>query len=118
MHMIYSENMTILRNKIWTCPFSGVRNSFPPKYAEHISERPPPEMLYPTVDYILPVQSAGVVAPPSFLFVVDTCLFEEELDTLKDSLQQVGPLKIEKSLTFVFPSVSSVPLSRDFNFLL
>lgn len=77
------------RTKSWTCPFSGTRNAFPAKYADHISERPPPEMLYPTVDYILPTQTSGYVAPPSFVFVIDTCLFDEELDTLKDSLQQI-----------------------------
>lgn len=81
---------SFFRSKTWTCPFSGTRNPFPPKYAENVSERPPPEILYPTVDYILPAHSAGIVAPPSFLFVVDTCLFEEELESLKDSLQQVG----------------------------
>ncbi|XP_055389012.1 LOW QUALITY PROTEIN: uncharacterized protein LOC129618233 [Condylostylus longicornis] len=78
------------RNKTWICPFSGIRNPFPPKYAEHIAdERLPPELVFPTVDYILPAHSGGIVPAPSFLFVVDTCLFEEELDTLKDSLQQV-----------------------------
>ncbi|XP_053990610.1 uncharacterized protein LOC128882855 [Hylaeus volcanicus] len=76
------------RVKSWTCPFSGTRNNFPPKYADHISERPPPEMLYPTVDYILPLQISGHISPPSFVFLIDTCLYQEELDTLKDTLQQ------------------------------
>jgi protein transport protein SEC23 len=75
--------------KSWTCPFSGTRNNFPPKYADHISERPPPEMLYPTVDYILPLQISGHISPPSFVFLIDTCLYQEELETLKDTLQQV-----------------------------
>lgn len=76
------------RSKAWVCPFSGARTPFPPKYAEHVAKSAPPEMMYTSVDYLLPPQVCGYVAPPSFLFVVDTCLFEEELETLKDSLQQ------------------------------
>ncbi|EAA21944.1 protein transport protein sec23 [Plasmodium yoelii yoelii] len=27
------------RNKTWTCPFSNIKNPFPPHYAQHISEK-------------------------------------------------------------------------------
>eukprot|EP00820_Chromera_velia_P026327 Cvel_10288.t1-p1 / transcript=Cvel_10288.t1 / gene=Cvel_10288 / organism=Chromera_velia_CCMP2878 / gene_product=Protein transport protein SEC23, putative / transcript_product=Protein transport protein SEC23, putative / location=Cvel_scaffold617:73357-76732(+) / protein_length=303 / sequence_SO=supercontig / SO=protein_coding / is_pseudo=false len=78
------------RHKTWTDPFSGQRNTFPPHYAEHISEQSlPAELMYPTLEYILPQHAGGVVSPPIFLFCVDTCIIEEELEQLKDSLQQV-----------------------------
>jgi len=78
------------QSKTWTCPFSGTRNRFPAHYAEHMSEQNLPAELLPrftTVEYELPGRDSG---PPVFLFVVDTCFKEkEELDELKDSLQQV-----------------------------
>ena len=76
--------------KTWTCPFTGARNQFPAHYASHISEQNLPAELLPqftTVEYELPGRDFG---PPVFLFVVDTCFKDkEELDELKDSLQQV-----------------------------
>jgi protein transport protein SEC23 len=54
------------------------RNHFPPAYAECISETNLPAELikqYTTVEYELNAQK---VPPPVFVFVVDTCLEEEE----------------------------------------
>ncbi|EPR59669.1 Sec23/Sec24 trunk domain-containing protein [Toxoplasma gondii RUB] len=87
------------RSKQWTCPFSLQRNAFPNHYAMHISEQNlPAELLYPTIEYILPqpmpaANAPGVSAgeslpPPLFFLVVDTCVIEEELDQLRDSLMQ------------------------------
>lgn len=82
------------RAKLWTCPFSGTRNPFPPHYAENITETNLPAELIPqftTVEYTLPsIPNAGA---PVFLFVIDTCgsnnaTYKEELAELADSIQQ------------------------------
>lgn len=76
-------------SKLWTCPFCMQRNHFPPHYAENISETNLPYELIPqftTVEYELTTPPHG---PPAFVFCVDTCVSEDELDELKDSLQQV-----------------------------
>lgn len=39
-----------------------------------------------------------IAGPPAFVFLVDTCLREEELDQLKDSLQQTLNLLPEDTL--------------------
>ena len=75
--------------KLWCCPFCFTRNHFPPHYAENITETNLPAELIPqftTLEYQLPGKLAG---PPAFLFVVDACVPDDELDALKDSLQQV-----------------------------
>lgn len=76
------------RSKVWTDPFSGQRNALPQLYSTHLTETNLcAELMTPNVEYALPnVPSCG---PPTYLFVVDVSLFEEELDSLKDSLQQV-----------------------------
>lgn len=56
--------------------------------ASKTKKKLPAELLYPTVEYIL---SQQILPPPVFMLVVDSCLVEEELETLKDSLQQVSP---------------------------
>ncbi|KNG77098.1 hypothetical protein PFMG_03245 [Plasmodium falciparum IGH-CR14] len=76
------------RNKTWTCPFSNIKNPFPLHYAEHISEKNlPADVMYSNIEYIQP-SNVGDIPPPTFLFVIDTCLLEEELEQLKDSIQQ------------------------------
>lgn len=87
------------RTKLWTCPFCLTRNNFPPHYAENIGETNLPAELIPqfsTVEYEL--QSTAPTGPPVFLFVVDTCVDEEEMDELKDSLQQTLNLIPENAL--------------------
>lgn len=86
------------RSKLWACPFCTTRNHFPPHYAENISETNLPAELIPqftTVEYEL--QSIPV-GPPVFLFVVDTCIDEQELIHLRDSLQQTLNLLPEDAL--------------------
>lgn len=86
------------RTKLWTCPFCTMRNHFPPHYAENISETSLPAELIPqftTVEYQL--QNA-FMGPPTFLFVVDTCIDEDELSHLKDALQQTLNLLPQDSL--------------------
>mmetsp|Transcript_3147 Transcript_3147/g.4293 ORF Transcript_3147/g.4293 Transcript_3147/m.4293 type:complete len:766 (-) Transcript_3147:258-2555(-) len=87
------------RTKLWTCPFCLTRNHFPPHYAENIGETNLPAELIPqfsTVEYEL--QSTAPTGPPVFLFVVDTCVDEEEMDELKDSLQQTLNIIPENAL--------------------
>eukprot|EP00600_Ochromonadales_sp_CCMP1393_P000030 CAMPEP_0174978780 /NCGR_PEP_ID=MMETSP0004_2-20121128/14403_1 /TAXON_ID=420556 /ORGANISM="Ochromonas sp., Strain CCMP1393" /LENGTH=736 /DNA_ID=CAMNT_0016230209 /DNA_START=232 /DNA_END=2442 /DNA_ORIENTATION=+ len=86
------------RTKLWTCPFCTTRNHFPPHYAENISESSLPAELisqYTTVEYELQSQPVG---PPVFVFVVDTCIDEDELVHLRDALQQTLNLLPEDAL--------------------
>ncbi|XP_076311704.1 transport protein Sec23 isoform X1 [Tachypleus tridentatus] len=74
------------RAKLWVCNFCFQRNQFPPQYAA-ISEHHQPAELIPqfsTIEYTI---SRATCLPPIFLFVVDTCVDDEELTALKESLQ-------------------------------
>ncbi|CAM9860463.1 unnamed protein product, partial [Choristocarpus tenellus] len=85
-------------SKLWTCPFCMQRNHFPPHYAENISETNLPYELIPqftTVEYELTTPPTG---PPAFVFVVDTCVGDDELEWLADSLQQTLNLLPEEAL--------------------
>ncbi|KAJ1728250.1 GTPase-activating protein S23 [Coemansia biformis] len=74
-----------VRGKLWICPFCLQRNQFPPHYKDISAHNLPPELLprFTTIEYELPRRSP---VPPVFMFVVDTCLEEDELKGLKDSL--------------------------------
>ncbi|PVU86250.1 hypothetical protein BB560_003752 [Smittium megazygosporum] len=74
-----------VRGKIWICPFCLQRNSFPAHYKEISAHNLPPELQpnYTTIEYTL---SRPVTTPPVFLFVVDTCLYEDDLKALKETL--------------------------------
>ncbi|KAK1294638.1 Protein transport protein Sec24-like [Acorus calamus] len=85
--------------KIWICPFCFQRNHFPTHYAS-ISEDSLPAELFPqytTVEYESGPPASNSV-PPVFLFVVDTCVIEEELAFLKSALAQAIELLPESSL--------------------
>jgi protein transport protein SEC23 len=87
--LLCSPSAVDYRAKTWTCPFCLGRNMFPPHYAENISPESSPAELVPqftTVEYQLQTTMPG--APPIFLFVVDTCVDEEELEKLGDALLQ------------------------------
>jgi protein transport protein SEC23 len=92
--------------KIWICPLCFSRNHFPPHYAA-ISESNVPAELFPqcsTVEYI--VGGAGVPGvggapappPPVFLFVIDTCVIEEELEYVKMAMRKAVALLPEHAL--------------------
>lgn len=75
------------RAKLWVCNFCFQRNAFPPQYAAITEQCQPAELAaqFTTVEYtITRVQCSPLV----FLFVVDTCMDDEELDALKESLQK------------------------------
>lgn len=75
-------------SKVWICPFCMGRNHFPPHY-QGIAENNLPAELYPnytTIEYTLPRTVAP--HPPVYLFVVDTCVSEDELSACKLSILQ------------------------------
>ena len=74
-----------IRGKLWICPFCLTRNTFPPHYKDISNTNLPAELLpkYTTIEYTL---SRPAPIPPIFLFVVDTCLDEEDLKALRDAL--------------------------------
>nr|CAB3481249.1 unnamed protein product [Digitaria exilis] len=85
--------------KIWVCPFCFQRNHFPQHYST-ISENNLPAELFPqftTIEYVS-TNEMGPVAPPVFLFVVDTCMIEEEIGYLKSALAQAIELLPDQSL--------------------
>ncbi|BAT96971.1 Protein transport protein [Vigna angularis] len=87
--------------KIWICPFCFQRNHFPPHYASISDESLPAELFpqYTTVEYNSDASSAASPAvPPVFLFVVDTCVIEEEIGFLRSALAQAVELLPENSL--------------------
>uniref|UniRef100_A0A674C6A0 Protein transport protein SEC23 n=1 Tax=Salmo trutta TaxID=8032 RepID=A0A674C6A0_SALTR len=74
------------RAKIWACNFCFQRNPFPPSYAGISDVNQPAELMpqFSTIEYIV---QRGPSNPLIFLYVVDTCLEEEDLQALKESLQ-------------------------------
>lgn len=74
------------RAKLWVCNFCFQRNPFPPQYAAISEQHQPAELIpgFSTIEYTI---TRAPCLPPVFLFVVDTCMDEEELEALKDSLQ-------------------------------
>ncbi|KNA14356.1 hypothetical protein SOVF_108180 [Spinacia oleracea] len=84
--------------KIWICPFCFQRNHFPPHYAG-VSEQNVPAELYPqytTIAYSTSPnpgdphgpQSGVPSVPPVYLFVLDTCMIEEEMGFVKSALRR------------------------------
>ncbi|CAH1107638.1 unnamed protein product [Psylliodes chrysocephalus] len=74
------------RAKLWVCNFCFQRNPFPPQYAAISEQHQPAELMpmFSTIEYTI---TRAQCLPPIFLYVVDTCMDEEELGSLKDSLQ-------------------------------
>ncbi|CAN0898590.1 Protein transport protein SEC23 [Linum grandiflorum] len=100
--------------KIWICPFCFQRNHFPPHYGM-ISDTNLPAELYPqytTVDYTLPNPSlnpqmssfdpSAAPSPPTpspvFLFVLDTCMIEEEFGFVRSALKRAIGLLPDNAL--------------------
>eukprot|EP01112_Ceratiomyxa_fruticulosa_P020007 TRINITY_DN668_c0_g5_i1.p1 TRINITY_DN668_c0_g5~~TRINITY_DN668_c0_g5_i1.p1 ORF type:complete len:758 (-),score=112.40 TRINITY_DN668_c0_g5_i1:65-2338(-) len=75
-----------LRGRLWACPFCFQRNQFPPHYSDISETSLPAELLrpYTTIEYALPAR--GPIIPPIYLYVIDVCLINEELQALKDSI--------------------------------
>lgn len=92
-------SMVDFNSKLWLCPFCFHRNHFPQQYST-VSPTNLPTELYPqyaTVEYVATAET-GPVSPPVFLFVVDTCIIEEEIGYLKSALAQAVELLPDHSL--------------------
>ncbi|XKL66528.1 hypothetical protein PGB90_009948 [Kerria lacca] len=74
------------RAKLWVCNFCYQRNAFPPQYSAISEQHQPAELIpaFSTIEYTI---MRSQCLPPIFLLVIDTCLDDEELGALKDSLQ-------------------------------
>lgn len=88
--------------QMWECVMCGNRNPFPHSFSHVSSDNLPCELQadFPTIEYMAP-QDPNY--SPSILFVVDTCLIEEELTGLCSSIQQVIsdiPEEIKDSMYF------------------
>ncbi|VAI18391.1 unnamed protein product [Triticum turgidum subsp. durum] len=85
--------------KIWLCTFCFQRNQFPQHYSSISENNLPPELFpqYTTIEYISTAET-GPVMPPVFIFVVDTCIIEEEIGYLKSALAQATELLPDNSL--------------------
>lgn len=74
-----------MRANIWLCPFCQSRNQLPVHYSQITQDNVPLELQQEssTMEYILtkPVQQ-----PPIFLFVIDLCQDEDNLQALKETL--------------------------------
>mgnify|MGYP000862435623 FL=1 len=73
-------------SKNWTCVFCSTRNIFPKEYANQISEKNLPAELFrecSTMEYVLSTQPRPA---PAFLFLIDLCVSNEELQAIKDSM--------------------------------
>ncbi|XP_073275145.1 protein transport protein SEC23 E-like [Primulina huaijiensis] len=91
---------------IWICPFCFQRNHFPQQYSS-ISQTNMPAELYPnfpSIEYLIPnYQNLPNFNPsPIYLFVLDTCMLEEELDFAKSALKRaIGVLPDNALVGFV-----------------
>lgn len=69
---------------MWVCNFCFNRNHFPPQYSTISETCQPAEVQFTTLDYT--ILRAPVQLAPVFLYVIDTCIDEEELNALKTSI--------------------------------
>ncbi|XP_023514321.1 protein transport protein SEC23 isoform X1 [Cucurbita pepo subsp. pepo] len=85
--------------KIWICPFCFQRNHFPPHYASISDDNLPAELFpqYTTIEYESSGETVSSV-PSVFMFVLDTCVIEEEIAFLKSALSQAVDLLPDNSL--------------------
>lgn len=71
------------RGKMWVCPFCYRTNALPANYADISESNLPAELIpqFTTIEYNLPRPS---LPPPVFLFVLDACARDDELQTAKE----------------------------------
>lgn len=81
----------------WFCPFCGYRNALPTHYQGITADNMPLE-LQPASSTIEYITSRPVPLPPVFLYVVDLCQDDENLQALKDSLVESLTLLPENAL--------------------
>lgn len=110
-------------NKLWMCPFCMQRNEFPASYASISQESRPAEIMpqYTTMEYVLD----ATPKPPTFVFVIDTCNFEDEVDALKDAIiqnlmllpanAQVGLIAYDRNVQVYEVGYEACPKAHTFN---
>ena len=100
---MYFLSQIDIRGKLWICPFCLSRNAFPPHYKDISNTNLPAELLpkYTTIEYTF---ARPAPVPPIFLFVVDTCLDEDDLKALRDaivvSLSLIPPYALVGLITY------------------
>lgn len=72
------------QQKGWICNFCNQRNQFPQQYQHIVNPQHIRELIRNTIDYVQLNQPNS--HPPVFLFVVDSCVDEEEFTALKTSI--------------------------------
>ncbi|CAI9730808.1 transport Sec23A-like isoform X1 [Octopus vulgaris] len=74
------------RAKLWSCNFCYQRNQFPQQYSAISEQHQPAEIIpqFSTVEYII---ARATCHPPVYLIVLDTCMEDEDLQAVKESLQ-------------------------------
>lgn len=75
-------------SKVWICPFCHSRNHFPAHY-QGISDQNLPAELYPnycSIEYTIP--RTVPPHPPAYVFLIDTCVSEDELSGCKAAILQ------------------------------
>jgi protein transport protein SEC23 len=70
--------------KGWICNFCNQRNQFPQRYQHIVDLQNIREFYRNTVDYVQSNQR--LPHPPVFLFIIDSCVDEEEFTALKSSI--------------------------------
>lgn len=87
---------------MWVCNFCFNRNHFPPQYSTISETCQPAEVQFTTLDYT--ISRAPVQLAPVFLYVIDTCVDEEEFNSLKsailESLTLLPPNALVGLITF------------------
>ncbi|XP_024962323.1 protein transport protein SEC23-like [Cynara cardunculus var. scolymus] len=77
--------------KIWICSFCLHRNHFPHHYQSITEDNLPAELFpqYTTIEYELQNEKpTSLITSQVFLFVVDTCIIEEEIGFLRSGLSR------------------------------
>ena len=104
------------RAKLWVCNFCFNRNTFPPQYAAISEQNQPAELIpqFSTLEYT--VRQAHQL-PPVYLYVVDTCMGdEEELGALKESLQMSLSLLPPNAMIGLITYGTMIQVSPSLNF--
>ncbi|XP_011045698.1 PREDICTED: protein transport protein SEC23-like [Populus euphratica] len=90
--------------KIWICPFCYQRNHFPPHYSMISETNLPAELYtqYTTIEYTLGDKNHNPVgeidAKSAFVFVLDTCMIEEEFEYVKSEVKRAIGLLPENAM--------------------
>ncbi|KAJ6424320.1 hypothetical protein OIU84_025165 [Salix udensis] len=90
--------------KIWICPFCYQRNHFPPHYSMISETNLPAELYsqYTTIEYTLGDKNHNAAGEfdvkSAFVFVLDTCMIEEEFEYVKSEFKRAIGLLPENAM--------------------